>query len=132
MNKMKQVIVIRKDLKMRKGKIVTQGSHASFGVFRNIMKKEKISDELNKYSFEANLDSSEWLDIEFTKICVTVNSEEELLDIVRQAKDKELLHCLITDAGHTEFHGVPTKTCCAIGPTRADIVDKITGHLPLL
>jgi PTH2 family peptidyl-tRNA hydrolase len=39
---------------------------------------------------------------------------------------------LIVDAGTTEFHGVPTKTCCAVGPAWADAVDAITGGLPLL
>jgi PTH2 family peptidyl-tRNA hydrolase len=39
---------------------------------------------------------------------------------------------LITDAGATEFHGVPTHTCCAVGPAWTDEVDAITGALPLL
>ena len=39
---------------------------------------------------------------------------------------------LITDAGKTEFHGVATKTCCAVGPAWAEDVDAITGALPLL
>jgi peptidyl-tRNA hydrolase, PTH2 family len=39
---------------------------------------------------------------------------------------------LITDAGHTEFKGVPTKTCLAIGPNDVDEIDVVTGHLKLL
>jgi PTH2 family peptidyl-tRNA hydrolase len=39
---------------------------------------------------------------------------------------------LVVDAGATEFHGVPTKTCCAVGPGWTDEVDAITGALPLL
>ena len=39
---------------------------------------------------------------------------------------------LITDAGHTEFHGVPTRTCLAIGPAWSDEIDAITGGLQLL
>lgn len=39
---------------------------------------------------------------------------------------------LVTDSGRTEFGGVPTKTCLAIGPNKIEEIDKITGHLPLL
>jgi PTH2 family peptidyl-tRNA hydrolase len=33
----KQVIIIRKDLNMRKGKMIAQGNHASMGVIFNYM-----------------------------------------------------------------------------------------------
>ena len=38
---------------------------------------------------------------------------------------------VITDAGMTEFHGIPTKTCLALEPLPADIADELTGTLPL-
>ena len=38
---------------------------------------------------------------------------------------------LCVDAGRTEFHGVPTATCCAIGPDWPERIDPITGHLKL-
>ena len=38
---------------------------------------------------------------------------------------------LITDAGMTEFHGVPTHTCLAIEPAFPQDIDPITGELPL-
>ncbi len=114
----RMIIVMRADLKMRKGKCVAQGSHAVLGAY----KKALCHYMENPYpAFE------EWDNGEFTKICVVVNSEEELLKIAQAASDAGLNNCVITDAGHTEFHGVPTITCMAIGPAYPDELAHITG-----
>jgi peptidyl-tRNA hydrolase len=73
-----------------------------------------------------------WLGGRFTKVCVYVTSDDELLAVMQRAADAGLPHALSTDAGHTEFHGVPTRTCGAVGPAWSDDVDAITGALPLL
>jgi PTH2 family peptidyl-tRNA hydrolase len=52
--------------------------------------------------------------------------------VVARAKAAGVPCALIVDAGQTEFHGVPTKTCCAVGPAWIADVDAITGDLPLL
>lgn len=120
----KQVIVMRKDLGMRKGKMVAQGAHASLGAVLYIQNGD------TGFGWRGPLSS--WLEGSFTKICVSVNSEAELMDVFHAANDAGLPVKLITDAGHTEFHGVPTKTCLAIGPSWAEDIDKITGKLTLL
>lgn len=113
----KQVLVMRKDLNMRKGKLIAQGAHASLGVtLKNL----------------EHPDVKAWLAGRFAKIAVYVNSEEELLDIYKNARDSGLLTELITDAGFTEFNNVPTNTCIAVGPGKIEEINKITGHLPLL
>ena len=61
------------------------------------------------------------------KICVRVASEAELLDIEEKAKAAGLGVYVVTDAGHTEFGGVPTKTCLAIGPNDNAAVDASPG-----
>jgi PTH2 family peptidyl-tRNA hydrolase len=121
----KQVIIIRKDLKMRRGKECAQASHSAMLWLVDRLsnfnyKKAKFSDE-----------EIEWLTGKFTKICLQVNSEEELLDLLNKAKEIKLTAYLVTDSGATEFDGVPTKTCIAIGPNKAEDIDKITGHLKL-
>jgi PTH2 family peptidyl-tRNA hydrolase len=63
---------------------------------------------------------------------VSVDSEAALEAIVAQAREAGVPCALIVDAGVTEFRGVPTKTCCAVGPAWADAIDAITGALPLL
>lgn len=74
----------------------------------------------------------DWIEGIFTKICVSVDSEEELLEIYNKAKDSGLMCSLIQDVGLTEFGGVPTYTCCAIGPNWDTEIDPITSHLKLL
>jgi PTH2 family peptidyl-tRNA hydrolase len=74
----------------------------------------------------------EWMRGAFTKIVLKIDSEAELHEIVAKAKAAHLLTVLITDAGNTEFGGVPTVTCCAIGPAEAAEIDAVTGHLKTL
>jgi PTH2 family peptidyl-tRNA hydrolase len=118
----KQVIVLRKDLNMRKGKCVAQGCHASIAV---------LTQEQLRLHYPSP-EMADWLNGLQTKVCVSVNSEQELLDLYQRALAAGIPCSLITDAGKTEFGGVPTKTCCAIGPAEVAIIDTITGTLSLL
>ena len=155
MSNVKQVIVMRKKFpdgkggtfQLRRGKQIAQGAHASMKVLLDMM---DISIRVNYETppptsyiskivvrklttGESSIDAIErWLSGSFTKICVSVTSEEELDLIYLKAKDAGLPCSLIIDSGFTEFHGEPTKTCCAIGPASSEEIDKITGELPLL
>lgn len=123
----KQTIVLRKDLNMRKGKMIAQGAHASMRAILKLGHRDGAS-------FVIPLDErlAPWLLGRFKKICVSVNSEAELLALHEKAKVAGLITALIQDAGLTEFGGMPTYTAIAVGPDRADRVDAITGELPLL
>ncbi|WP_201747994.1 aminoacyl-tRNA hydrolase [Chitinophaga vietnamensis] len=125
----KQVIVMRKDLNMRKGKMIAQGAHASIAFLTRQATVEG-------HTFQTHLrnpeEVSEWMTKGFTKICLSVDSEEELDRIYRLAVEDGLNATLITDSGLTEFGGVPTKTCCAIGPDLNESIDRITKDLKLL
>lgn len=123
----KQVIVIRKDLNMRKGKMVAQGAHASMAAILNLARREG-----NDLIIPLDARIEPWLTGRFTKICVSVNSEAELLAIHEKASASGLVASLILDAGLTEFGGIPTHTAVAVGPDAAAKVDLITAHLPLL
>ena len=105
---------------MRKGKMIAQGAHAVMKVFFD-----------RSFSFLSEPDVSEWVSGAFTKICVYVESKEELLDIYDAALTRDIPCSLIKDAGKTEFKE-PTFTAVAIGPAKSEIIDKITGELPLL
>lgn len=118
----KMVIVMRKDLNMTKGKYVAQGSHASLGNVLGI--QSSGSDEHKKIL-------SKWLSESFVKVCVLVNSLEELHQIYEKAVENGEAVKLITDNGLTMFNGVKTDTCLSILGYR-ESVDKITGHLRLL
>lgn len=123
----KQTIVLRKDLNMRKGKMVAQGAHASLAAILNLGHR-------SGENFVVPLDErlAPWLLGRFKKICVSVNSETELLALHERAVAAGLITALIQDAGLTEFGGVPTYTALAVGPDREDRVDALTGSLPLL
>jgi PTH2 family peptidyl-tRNA hydrolase len=125
----KQVIVMRKDLGMRKGKMIAQGAHASLKV---VLDAGQLDPGGAAFSIRLDPAMTAWLGGRFTKVCVSVDSEAALDAIVAQAREAGVPCALIVDAGVTEFHGVPTRTCCAIGPAWADAVDAITGGLPLL
>ncbi|TWU49285.1 aminoacyl-tRNA hydrolase [Rubripirellula reticaptiva] len=123
----KQVIVMRHDLKMRRGKQIAQGAHASMSFLcRRLQENESISVE------DFSKIQRTWLTGSFAKVCCRVNSEEELFEIHDKAQEAGLEVHLITDSGKTEFHGQPTNTCLAIGPDETEKIDKITGHLQLL
>jgi PTH2 family peptidyl-tRNA hydrolase len=132
-DKPKQVIVIRKDLHMRRGKEIAQGSHASMGAILKLMDLYYETDEKICKNMIYDKDSAvgSWLDNSFTKICLCVNSEEEIIALSKQADDLGILNCLITDSGATEFHGIPTITALAIGPDWSSKIDTITKELKL-
>lgn len=123
----KQVLVLRKDLNMRKGKMVAQGAHASLGAILGL--KQRVG---NTLVIPLDERTEPWLCGRFKKICVSVGSEAELLALHDKAKAAGLVCALIQDAGLTEFGGVPTYTALAVGPDAEDKVDSITGGLPLL
>ena len=124
----KQVIVVRKDLNMRKGKIASQVAHASSKVFFDRAMTSNLY-----MSIECTEEMMAWVKSGvFTTIVVSVDSEEELHDLKKQADIWGIPNALIQDMGKTEFHGVPTYTCLAIGPDDSKYVDEITGDLPLM
>ena len=145
LDEVRQVIVVRKDLNMRKGKIGAQCAHASLAVFFERMHHPYHIDELEangsehyskigecyQYIIDLSPEMHEWKEGIFKKIVVYVTSEEELLAVYDKARSLSLPCSLIQDQGHTEFHGVPTYTTCAIGPARKSILDVVTGELPL-
>lgn len=124
----KQVIIVRKDLNMRKGKMCAQAAHASMA----FMSKMISVHAQTKFPIILSKEVQEWIDKSFVKIVVGVDSEQELKELIDIAMSSDLIVSPIIDSGATEFNGVPTLTCAAIGPDHDFILDKITGHLKLL
>lgn len=114
----KQYIIIRKDLKMRRGKEIAQGCHAC-------MLANMVAEKEAPEAFE------HWMSGAFTKIALQVDSEEELLTLHQKALEMGIPSAVVTDKGATEFHGVPTKTALGIGPYWTDELFKLVGHLKL-
>jgi PTH2 family peptidyl-tRNA hydrolase len=127
MSDVKQVIVFRKDLNVRKGKLAAQVAHAAM---------KFLCDDINLSTGllgrKLNKPEKEWLNGGCAKIVVYCESEQELLELANKAKSHGIMAKTIVDAGRTEFHGVPTLTCCAFGPDYSHVLDEITGKLKLL
>lgn len=128
----KQVIVIRKDLNMRRGKQIAQGCHASMKVFFDLGEWHDTEDRDYYQIYGMTKEMKDWIDGRFTKIVVSCENESELDELYNKAKENKLPCSLIIDAGLTEFKGIPTKTCIAIGPANPEKIDNITKHLKLL
>jgi PTH2 family peptidyl-tRNA hydrolase len=124
MSDTKQVIVVRRDLKMRRGKEVAQGAHAAMAFITRQLQNGNAAVVLN-------LEEREWLESSFAKVCLRVDSEAELREIERKAAEVGVKCHVVVDSGRTEFGGVPTVTCLALGPDRSARIDQITGHLQL-
>lgn len=126
----KMCIIIRGDLKntkgekIRSGKVAAQVGHGVLGFVWDKLKGKKINFELSDEEYSWYINGQ-------TKIALKVGSEKELVEIFKAAKTAGLTAHIITDAGHTEFDGVATKTVVAIGPNYSENIDKITSHLSL-
>lgn len=124
----KQVIVVRKDLNMRKGKLAAQVAHAAMKFIldnNNAAKPGMI--EVHMTDEEAI-----WCRESFTKIVVGCDSKGELENLIFKAQLHNITVHSIIDAGKTEFHDEPTLTCAAFGPCDSEELEAITGKLKLL
>lgn len=127
----KQVIVIRKDLKMRRGKEIAQGAHASMAWLVKRLTDFQPGPGYGVVSMDISIHELAWLNGDFRKVVCQVDSEQELHDLHTNASVLGLEARLITDLGMTEFNGVPTVTALAIGPDLDAYIDPITSHLKL-
>ena len=129
----KQVIVVRKDLNMRKGKLASQVAHASMKSVMNRMGTTRSGDQdIYVMSLYDDEPMRLWLQGQFTKVVVSVDDLEHLNVIRKKAREWDVPTATIIDSGKTEFHGEPTVTAMAVGPDFSNRVDLVTGDLSLL
>jgi PTH2 family peptidyl-tRNA hydrolase len=114
----KQTIVIRADLKMGRGKIAAQSSHASLDAYEKVQKNYPDI-------------AKDWKFTGMKKVVLKVQSEEELLEYFQRGKDAGIPCSLIRDAGHTQLEP-GTLTCFGAGPFDEDELDAVYGKLKLL
>lgn len=119
--RVKQVLVYRRDLKMRKGKIAAQCAHASLSIFTRGQRQRGL--ELRR---TLTPEMALWTQWRQAKIVLSVQDEEALTRVHEMAQQAGLPTSLIRDAGLTEFGGVPTLTAVAVGPALERDIDRIT------
>ena len=114
----KQLIAVRRDLDMGKGKIAVQVAHAAVSAAEEARKKFTEWWEM-------------WLREGQCKVAVRVDSEEEILQLERKSRELRLPSALISDRGLTQVEP-GTVTCLGIGPAPSSVIDALTGNLNLL
>jgi len=114
----KQCIVLRTDLGMSVGKLISQACHAA-------VDSSELAKRLNHKAWKG------WMDEGAKKVVLQVDSLEELEELAEKAEDLDIVNVLIQDRGLTE---VPpgTVTALGLGPDRSERMDKVTGSLKLL
>ncbi len=113
----KQVIVVRKDIRMSPGKLAVQVAHASLEAFLKAQKTHPEWCEL-------------WLREGQKKVVLEIPSKEALLALYESLKPS-LPAALVIDAGRTELEP-GTITCLGIGPAPEPEIDRFTGRLKLI
>ncbi|CAI9108699.1 OLC1v1008370C1 [Oldenlandia corymbosa var. corymbosa] len=113
----KMVLVVRNDLKMGKGKIAAQCSHATLGLYKKIL--DRAPKALNRWEMCGQV-----------KVVVKIESEDEMLTLQERAKSLHLPTHITIDAGRTQIAPNSRTVMCVLGP--ADMVDDVTGGLKLL
>jgi PTH2 family peptidyl-tRNA hydrolase len=112
---MKQVIVVRMDIGMGKGKLAAQVAHASLSAYEDTDTKTRRA----------------WKGGGQKKVVVKASSERELFELADVAERKGLPTAIVRDAGHTQLEP-GTVTALAVGPGEDNVVDNVTGDLSLL
>jgi len=114
----KMVIVTRSDLPLSAGKLAAQASHAV--VDCTLLTKKNKSEWFAKWQREGA-----------KKVIVKVQSLDDFFSLKEKAEKLGICTSIISDAGHTE---IPegTQTVLGIGPAPSNLIDQVTGQLPLL
>ena len=115
MSEYKQVIIVRKDLKLSKGKTSSQASHASVEA---VLKSDK--DKVKAWRIKG-----------MKKVILKVDSRKDLFKYKKMADELNLVNAVIKDAGRTEIKA-GTVTCLAIGPDLKEKIDRVSKDLKML
>ncbi len=112
---LKQVIIVRRDLKLSPGKLAVQVAHASLEAYRRTDSRARHA----------------WEESGAKKVVVKVPDLKALLETQEKARKMKLPHALIKDAGRTELPP-GTITALGIGPCPEREMDRVTRDLKLL
>lgn len=110
----KQVLLLRADLDVSEGKVIAQACHASLGAYK------KCESELKR----------EWEAQGQKKVVLWVDNEDEIFARAERAKELDIACFLVKDAGKTEL-APGTTTAAGLGPAREQVLDRVTGDLPI-
>eukprot|EP00300_Choanocystis_sp_HF-7_P002138 c11669_g1_i1.p1 GENE.c11669_g1_i1~~c11669_g1_i1.p1 ORF type:complete len:256 (+),score=62.29 c11669_g1_i1:39-806(+) len=113
----KLTVLVRQDLGMSVGKIVSQCAHAVLAAYREGLVQNPSM-------------IGEWQSEGEPVIVLTVGSLQQLNDLAVQARQHNIRVNAVQDAGRTQVEP-GTVTVVALGPDRVSRIDAITRNLPL-
>jgi len=126
--RIKQVLVIRRDLCMRRGKEIAQGAHASMAFLTKAFADERSRGaDPGSLRLKVGPEVWSWLAARHATVTLQAPDLETLLRVESEARARRIEAHVVTDLGLTEFAGRPTITALALGPDQADAIDAITG-----
>jgi PTH2 family peptidyl-tRNA hydrolase len=111
----KQVIVVRKDLRMDRGKIASQVAHASLEAY-------KKTDEKTREIWEGGGSK---------KVVLRIENLKKLIELKEKVRVMKIPYAVIRDAGKTQVEP-GTITSLGIGPVEEEVIDRVTKDLRLL
>jgi len=114
----KMVVVARSDLPLSPGKLAVQVAHAA--VCCALDTKKKKPKWFQRWQAEGG-----------KKVVVKVDCEDDFYRLKKKADELGVVAEIITDAGLTEV-APGTKTVLGIGPAPSNLIDQLTGDLPLV
>lgn len=114
----KMVIVIRRNLNLSPGKLAAQVAHAAVAC--------ALETKKNKPKW-----FKKWMDEGGKKAIVKVERVDDFYPLKEKAEKLDIVTYVVVDAGHTEIPA-GTKTVLGIGAAPNNIIDQVTGDLPLL
>ena len=114
----KMVVVTRTDLHLSQGKLAAQVAHAA--VACALETKKKNLKWFNRWQEEGG-----------KKAVLKVDSVDDFFPLKDKAEKLDICTFIVVDAGHTEIPS-GTKTVLGIGPAPNNLIDQVTGDLPLL
>lgn len=124
MKNVKQVIVVRKDLRLRKSKIAALTAHAAMQFILDNNESER-SDEL---CVKLSQQEVQWLKGTFDKDVLGIDSQDALSDMVLRAELSGINVYSIFDASKKPDEG-HQLVCAAFGPDDEDQLAQIIGSL---
>ena len=128
-NGMKQVILVRKDLKMKKSQVASLVAKASTEFFLANDESAR-GDEL---TVKLTPEETDWINSGSIRVVLGVNSEDSLRTLALRA-EMAGLQCYPVEGKMFDDtdDGMSETLCIAIGPDFSSKIDQITGNLKTL
>ncbi len=114
----KLVIVARDDLPLSPGKLAAQVAHAAVACV--LRTKQSNAKWYTKWQREGG-----------KKVVVHTEFEKDFSSLKQAAEHLGIVAEVVVDAGQTEIPA-GTKTVLGVGPAPSNLVDQVTGNLPVL